>query len=185
MSIEKHDTPDPLTAARENRRVLPMNQRGPLGFFLLMFELVRAAALAAAFLRFPGTAGAAPYAALAAPNALFALMALFLYMDRERYGAYLPLYISGKVVVFSAMLVWSISSFRAILSSLVMDDTAALIVLCAGLIPADALSLIAATALSGGGRTRSGGTRQDGAQVGRPTADLEVLDAGDTFLGGR
>lgn len=164
-----------------------MNHRGPLSLFLLMFELVRSAALAAAFARLPGGADAAPYAALAAPNALFALMAFFLYIDRERYGAFLPLYLSGKAVFLSALLVWSISSFHAILSSLVMDGagTAALIVLCAGLIPADALSLLAAAALRGGRRRSRGGAQPDGAQIDGPPADVEVLDAGDILPGGR
>jgi len=42
--------------------------------------------------------GAFPWHIFAVPNALFVLMALFLWLDVTKYGVYLPLYISGKLL---------------------------------------------------------------------------------------
>jgi len=45
-----------------------------------------------------------------APSALFPLMALFLCLNQERYGAYLPLYAAGKFVCITTLLAFSIIS---------------------------------------------------------------------------
>ena len=46
----------------------------------------------------------------AAPSALFPLMALFLWLDADRYRAYLPLFAAGKCIVIFTLLGWSIAS---------------------------------------------------------------------------
>jgi len=45
-----------------------------------------------------------------APSALFPLMALFIWLNQERYSAYLPLFLAGKCIVFITSLVFSIIS---------------------------------------------------------------------------
>ena len=45
-----------------------------------------------------------------APSALFPLMALFIWLNSQRYRAYLPLFAAGKCIVISTLLGWSIVS---------------------------------------------------------------------------
>jgi len=45
-----------------------------------------------------------------APSALFPLMALFIWLDSQRYRAYLPLFAAGKCIAISTLLGWSIVS---------------------------------------------------------------------------
>jgi hypothetical protein len=47
---------------------------------------------------------------LAAPGALFPLMALFLWLDTERYKEYLPLFAAGKGIGIFTLLGWFIVS---------------------------------------------------------------------------
>ena len=51
----------------------------------------------------------------AAPNALFPLMTLFLWLDTSRYGAYLPLLLAGKCIGVFSLLGWSIVFRRMIM----------------------------------------------------------------------
>jgi hypothetical protein len=46
------------------------------------------------------------------PNALFPLIALFLWLRLEEFKAYLPLYLAGKVIALVAFYAWAIFSFR-------------------------------------------------------------------------
>jgi len=45
---------------------------------------------------------------LAAPGALFPLMALFIWLDTDRYKEYLPLFSAGKCIGIFLLLVWFI-----------------------------------------------------------------------------
>ena len=45
-----------------------------------------------------------------APGALFPLMALFIWLNSQRYRAYLPLFAAGKCIWISTLLGWSIIS---------------------------------------------------------------------------
>jgi hypothetical protein len=45
---------------------------------------------------------------LAAPGALFPLMALFIWLDTERYKEYPPLFLAGKCIGISLLLGWFI-----------------------------------------------------------------------------
>jgi len=47
-------------------------------------------------------------ALLASPGALFPLMALFIWLDTDRYKAYLPLFLAGKGIGIFTLLGWSI-----------------------------------------------------------------------------
>ncbi|GHV94471.1 hypothetical protein AGMMS50293_07910 [Spirochaetia bacterium] len=51
-----------------------------------------------------------PWLAYTAPNALFPLMALFVWLDMSRYGVYLPLYLAGKCISLFSIAGWLISS---------------------------------------------------------------------------
>ena len=51
-----------------------------------------------------------PWLALAAPGALFPLMAMFIWLDISRYKAYLPLFMAGKCIGIFSLLGFSIVS---------------------------------------------------------------------------
>jgi hypothetical protein len=50
------------------------------------------------------------HVAYTTPSALFPLMALFIWLDSQRYRAYLPLFAAGKCIGISTLLGWSIVS---------------------------------------------------------------------------
>jgi len=79
----------------------------PLLFF---YELIRVLILAVILLL--NTNGNNIFGQLVyiTPNALFPLMALFIWLNQERYGAYLPLFLAGKCIAISTTLVFSIIS---------------------------------------------------------------------------
>ena len=53
-----------------------------------------------------------PYVVYLSSNALFPLMALFVWLRRELYLNYLPLYIAGKIVALVSFYAWEIFTFR-------------------------------------------------------------------------
>jgi hypothetical protein len=57
-----------------------------------------------------------PWVVLAAPSALFPLMALFLWLDSLRYKPYLSLYMAGKCIGIFLLLIWSMVLRRVILA---------------------------------------------------------------------
>jgi len=52
---------------------------------------------------------------LAAPGALFPIMALFIWLDTNRYRAYMPLFTAGKCISLFLMLGWLITSRQVIM----------------------------------------------------------------------
>jgi hypothetical protein len=87
----------------------------PFRLFLFiydMFRLVLVVGLLQAFVRSREETGAEifPYLVYAAPNALFPMMALFLWVNLETYRAYLPLYMGGKAVTLAALAGWAVFS---------------------------------------------------------------------------
>ena len=52
------------------------------------------------------------YSVYMSPNALFPLMALFIWLKPEEYANYSTLYIAGKVIALVSFYVWEIFSFR-------------------------------------------------------------------------
>jgi hypothetical protein len=86
----------------------------PLKPGLFIYECIRLFILAAAFVILqPVGPGAFPWLVYTAPSALFPLMALFMWLNVSRYGAYLPLFLAGKCVCLFALAGWSIVSWRA------------------------------------------------------------------------
>jgi hypothetical protein len=77
----------------------------PLRGALLIYECIRLLVLIWVFIFFkPGDgAGVFPWLVYAVPNALFPLMALFLWRQFSRYAAYVPLYIAGKCVALASI----------------------------------------------------------------------------------
>jgi len=55
-----------------------------------------------------------PWHIFAVPNALFVLMALFLWLDVTKYSVYLPLYISGKLLSLFCEIAGGIAFFGKI-----------------------------------------------------------------------
>ena len=88
----------------------------PLRGALFCYETVRFAALAgfAALSGLPGDGGTFPYLACMTPNALFLLMALFVWLRPGEYRAYLPLYIAGKIMAVMAFAGWCVFSFKSL-----------------------------------------------------------------------
>jgi len=85
----------------------------PLKPGLFIYECIRLLILAAAFAALqPVGPEAFPWLVYTAPNALFPLMALFIWLNVSRYGAYLPLFLAGKCVCLFSLLGWSIVSWR-------------------------------------------------------------------------
>jgi hypothetical protein len=94
----------------------------PLCLALLVYDCLRLLfllAFLAAFLAAPGgPAGmfqglpevSFPYIAFIAPNALFPLMSLFLLIRFGESKAFIPLYISGKVISAAALAGWIVST---------------------------------------------------------------------------
>jgi hypothetical protein len=81
---------------------------------------------------------------LAAPAALFPLMALFIWIDTDRYKEYLPLFSAGKYISIFLLLVWFII-FRQVtmIGKLFGSDIyAELILLCGDLLSLGAVLLI-------------------------------------------
>jgi hypothetical protein len=89
----------------------------PLRATLFVYELLRLLILAGMFGFFFPLEGAVrggvfPYLVYVTPNALFPLIALFLWLRLEEFKVYLPLYLAGKVIALIAFYVWAVSSFR-------------------------------------------------------------------------
>jgi hypothetical protein len=93
-----------------------MNEYKPLRIGLFFYEVFRALLLAGLFVFFSPLAGVNsgvfPSPAYMTPNALFPLMALFLWVRRGEFEAYLPLYLAGKVITVIAFYAWGLFSFR-------------------------------------------------------------------------
>ncbi|MDR2965565.1 MAG: hypothetical protein LBU88_07300 [Treponema sp.] len=76
------------------------------GFFI--YECFRITILAFTLVYIlPGTS-ALLWMGIAAPQALFPLMALFICLDTKKHKVYLPLYIAGKSIGIISLLSWSI-----------------------------------------------------------------------------
>ncbi|MDR1902569.1 MAG: hypothetical protein LBQ88_09850 [Treponema sp.] len=55
-----------------------------------------------------------PYLVYTVPNALFPLMALFMWINIERYRPYISLYAAGKIIAVVSFLAWFILSLDTI-----------------------------------------------------------------------
>jgi hypothetical protein len=81
---------------------------------------------------------------LAAPGALFPIMALFIWLDTDRYKEYLPLFMTGKCIGIFLLLVWFIASQQATMIGKVLgvDVYAELILLVGDLLSLGSVFLI-------------------------------------------
>jgi hypothetical protein len=82
--------------------------------------------------------------AYTASNALFPLMALFIWLNSERYRAYLPLFAAGKCIGISTLLGWSIVSGQFTMIGRFMGAAvfAEVMILCGDLLAIAAVFLI-------------------------------------------
>jgi len=81
---------------------------------------------------------------LAAPGALFPLMALFIWLDTDRYREYLPLFSAGKCIGLFLLLGWLIASRKATMIGVLigLPVYAEVILLCGDLLSLGAVLLI-------------------------------------------
>jgi hypothetical protein len=81
---------------------------------------------------------------LAAPTALFPLMALFIWLDTDRYKEYLPLFSAGKCIGIFLLLVWFIVFRQVTMIGKLLDIAiyAEVILLCGDLLSLGAVLLI-------------------------------------------
>jgi len=94
-----------------------MDINRPIGAGLFFYELLRILLLVIFLFTAPlegENAGGAffPHVVYLSSNALFPLMALFVWLRREEYRNYLPLYIAGKIVALVSFYAWEIVTFR-------------------------------------------------------------------------
>ena len=85
----------------------------PLGAGIFVYECLRLLVLVVFLLiasleaSFNGA-----YSVYMSSNALFPLMALFIWLKPQEYGNYLSLYVAGKIIALISFYVWEIMSFR-------------------------------------------------------------------------
>ena len=117
----------------------------PLGAVLFFYEALRLLLLVILLLIAPREGPVnGVLSAYLSPNALFPLMALFVWLRPEEYRNYLNLYIAGKVIVLVSFYVWVIFSSREFLG---VEDAARSVLLLGGclfLCLADNLSVMGA-----------------------------------------
>jgi hypothetical protein len=79
-----------------------------------------------------------------APSALFPIMALFIWLDSERYRAYLPLFTAGKCIGITSLLGWSIVSSQFTMIGVFMTVVvfAEFVILCGDLLAMAAVFLV-------------------------------------------
>ena len=77
---------------------------------LFLYECIRIIFMAAVVVLSPGGNEILPRLIFMAPGVLFPLMALFIWLDVQRYRAYLPLFAAGKCIAIFTLLIWSIFS---------------------------------------------------------------------------
>jgi hypothetical protein len=100
----------------------------PLRVVLFVYELARLAVLTGIMgglgLALTGSAGMAfpfPWLVCAVPNALFSLMAFFLWLDITRYRPYASLYTAGKIITVVTLVCWALLSRQEIITALFMN----------------------------------------------------------------
>jgi len=114
-----------------------MGASRPLQAALFIYESLRLLLLVAFLFivqsaggNFAGEGGAFfPYIVYISSNALFFLMALFMWLRPEEYRNYVTLYMAGKIIAVASFYVWAISTSREITG---MHNLAGSIVLFGG-----------------------------------------------------
>jgi len=75
---------------------------------LFFYECFRILVLILILILKSGEQGLAIRMIFSAPSALFALMALFIWLDIDKYRTYLPLFMAGKIIGVFLEALWSI-----------------------------------------------------------------------------
>ena len=75
---------------------------------LFLYEVVRVLILAVYTLMEPADSTGFPRFVFTVSGAVFPLMALFIWIDIDRYRAYLPLFTAGKCINFFSLFVWCV-----------------------------------------------------------------------------
>jgi hypothetical protein len=110
----------------------------PLRAVFFLYEMLRLLILALFFAFFSPLEGAVkggifPFLVYVAPNALFPLMTLFMWLGPKDYRNYLPLYMAGKVIAVAAFYGWGIFALRSpSLEQVRMANLAEVLVLSGG-----------------------------------------------------
>lgn len=106
-----------MTVFPENRKLIAMEVYRPLRAVLFFYEIVRLLVVLGLIVLVMGSGENSgrppfPYLLFAAPNALFPLMSLFVWLRFSDYRAYIGLYVAGKGIVLAAALGWLLFSPR-------------------------------------------------------------------------
>ncbi|MDR3304255.1 MAG: hypothetical protein LBS86_07570 [Treponema sp.] len=111
-----------------------MNVYRPLRLLILVYEAFRLLLMLGIFMAMLSVnrslGNLFPYLLYIVPNALFLLMAYFLWRELERYAMYLPLFMAGKVISVVAIAGWCVGSFEYIIEAVLrkqVSSTAAAI----------------------------------------------------------
>lgn len=161
-----------------------MTHRRPLYLIFCILETARLALTVAALADTGmGPGASSPALPLAAAQALYPLMWLFLFLDENAYRNYRPLAMAGKVVSVAALGTWAATTYRAFLFSVSLSDyrmTFAFVSAAVAIVMD--LAALLALALSGrdSGR-RKGIAAVDEEGIRPPT---EVVDVADELHGG-
>ena len=139
-----------------------MNIRGPLRAALFFYEVIRFSLLAVFLYITPegdlfGTFF--PYIVYLSANALFPLMALFVWLRPEEYRNYLTLYMAGKIIGMVSFLVWEIFGSRKFTG---LENPLHSLVFLGGTVflnLADTLTVLGAWTLNKNNRTENGGIK--------------------------
>jgi hypothetical protein len=94
-----------------------MNVCRPLRLALFFYECIRLfliLGLWSLFLPLEGGAKSLPCLMYAAPNALFPLIALFMWRDLPVYRVYLGLYTAGKIIILAAFYAWGLFAIQGL-----------------------------------------------------------------------
>ena len=89
-----------------------MDVNRPLKAGLFVYECLRLLVLVIFLLMLPlGGSTGGPYPVYMSSNALFPIMALFMWLRFEEYRNYIALFIAGKVIAMVSFFVWEVFSF--------------------------------------------------------------------------
>jgi hypothetical protein len=126
-----------------------MDVYGPLRVTLFVYDLFRLLILIGVItVFFPLneilSSGSFPYLLYVVPNALFPLMACFLWLQLASYKPYISLYMAGKTIAVASLVVWYVFSFRALATEALLEMLGSMVLLGVTLflLVADALSVL-------------------------------------------
>ena len=92
-----------------------MSVQRPLKAVIFIYEIIRFLLLALIISITPqpnGDGALSPYLVYLSVNALFPLMALFIWLNPEEYKNYLTLYMAGKIIGTVSFFIWEIFGSR-------------------------------------------------------------------------